>query len=154
MPIFLPVRHARICARSTLTTPRYAVMLLVSHVLLFVQARRAMEDEREHTAQPHGINSMLLFAYLQLIIGSRANTFIGGNVSRSTKECNIHPPPARGQSDTEVSQQHNRCDSLKGGVGYFAGPDDRMGTTKRGFASLHGRFTVFKAQGEPVRNGQ
>lgn len=49
--------------------PGYAVMLLISHVLLFVQARRAMEDGREHTAQPHGINSMLLFAYLQLIIG-------------------------------------------------------------------------------------
>merc|ERR1719498_2212849 len=49
--------------------PGYAMMLLVSHGFLMLQAYRGMQrDATEYTAQPHGINSMLLFAYLTLII--------------------------------------------------------------------------------------
>merc|ERR1719331_2965884 len=49
--------------------PGYAAMLLVSHGALAAQAyRRMRSDKAEYTAQPHGINSMLLFAYLNLIL--------------------------------------------------------------------------------------
>merc|ERR1719331_119056 len=49
--------------------PGYAAMLLVSHGALAAQAFRKMKsDKAEYTAQPHGINSMLLFAYLNLIL--------------------------------------------------------------------------------------
>merc|ERR1719235_1383518 len=49
--------------------PGYAAMLLVSHGALAAQAYRRMKsDKAEYTAQPHGINSMLLFAYLNLIL--------------------------------------------------------------------------------------
>ena len=51
------------------------MMLLVSHACLMLQAYRGMQrDATEYTAQPHGINSMLLFAYLTLIISNAYKT--------------------------------------------------------------------------------